>query len=358
MNVSSEPELCVQDSNEEVVLTQRSRPVNDRGLDRRKASHHTKGISIVVPLYNERENIRPLIASLLAVTHSLGVEWEIILVDDGSNDGSAKELAELASDKAGITVVELRRNTGQTAALMAGFDLAHHDVVVTLDGDLQNDPSDIPNLLAELEKGFDVVSGWRKHRFDDVFRRTLPSRVANWLISRISGVKLHDYGCTLKAYRRDVLDGVRLYGEMHRFIPIYARWKGARVCEIPVKHHPRKFGESKYGLNRIYKVMLDLLVVKFLMDYQTRPIHVFGAAGFICFGLAFVSGIFALYLRFWEGISFIQTPMPLLVVMAFITGMMCILLGLLAELLVRIYYEGNGHPAYDIRKSSRDGGMR
>lgn len=310
------------------------------------------GVSIVIPIHNERENVVPLLDQLREQLPLLNRPYEVLLIDDGSNDGTDVVLREYVDQLEAYEVITLRRNTGQTAALMAGFDHACFPVIVTLDGDLQNDPKDISSLLSKLDEGFDVVSGWRQVRHDDVFTRTLPSRMANWLISRISGVRLHDYGCTLKAYRREVLDGVRLYGEMHRFIPIYARWKGARVCEVLVTHHPRRFGRSKYGFNRIYKVLLDLLVVKFLMDFQTRPIHVFGAAGFICFGAAFLSGLFAVYLRFGEGISFIQTPMPLLVVMSFITGMMCILLGLLAELLVRIYYEGRGRPAYDIRAHS------
>ena len=234
---------------------------------------------------------------------------------------------------------------------MAGFDHANHPVVVTMDGDLQNDPSDIPILLSKLNEGYDVVSGWRKDRKDDSIKRNLPSRIANWFISRISGVHLHDYGCTLKAYRKEVLNGIRLYGEMHRFIPIYAKWMGAKVCEIPVQHHPRKFGQSKYGLKRIYKVILDIVLVKFLLDYNTRPIHVFGAFGVFCFGISFLSGVLAVYLKIVEDISFILTPLPLLVVMTFITGILCILLGLLAELLVRIYYESQNKTPYNVKNN-------
>lgn len=344
--------------NTPVIESARIRTSQAKGVvneNRRTLNKLELGVSIVIPIHNERENVVPLLNLLHEHLPLINRPYEVLLIDDGSNDGTDAVLREHVDLLEEYEVITLRRNTGQTAALMAGFDHARFPVIVTLDGDLQNDPKDIPSLLSKLDEGFDVVSGWRRVRHDDVLRRTLPSQMANWLISKISGVRLHDYGCTLKAYRREVLDGVRLYGEMHRFIPIYARWKGARVCEVLVTHHPRRFGRSKYGFNRIYKVLLDLLVVKFLMDFQTRPIHVFGAAGFMCFGVALLSGLFAVYLRFGEGISFIQTPMPLLVVMSFITGMMCILLGLLAELLVRIYYEGRGGPAYDIRaRSSAD----
>lgn len=327
--------------------------MNDKARERRQyAATERLPITVVIPMFNERENVRPLYEQLHPVLAGLGRRYEIIMVDDGSTDGTDAELRRLAGEDEAIKVISLRRNTGQTAALMAGFDHAQFDLIVTLDGDLQNDPADIPMLLDKLNEGYDVVSGWRQQRFDAPVRRKLPSRVANWLISHLSGVHLHDYGCTLKVYRREVLQGVRLYGEMHRFVPIYSRWKGARVCEVPVRHHPRRHGRSKYGLLRVYKVFLDLMVVKFLMDYQTRPIHVFGAAGLVCFALALLSGMFAVYLRAFEGISFIQTPMPLLVVMTFITGMICILLGLLAELLVRIYYESQGKRAYDVRNKS------
>jgi glycosyltransferase involved in cell wall biosynthesis len=306
-------------------------------------------VSIVVPILNERENVRPLYESVISAMEGSGRRFEMICIDDGSTDGTGVELDAIAAVDRRIKVVTFRRNYGQTAATMAGFDHAEGSIIVPIDGDLQNDPNDIPALLDQLAQGYDVVSGWRKNRQDHAIRRNLPSRVANALISRISGVYLHDYGCTLKAYRRDVLEGVRLYGEMHRFVPIYAKWRGGRVCEMPVHHHPRRFGRSKYGLGRISKVLLDLVLIKFLADYQTRPIHVFGGFGLICFAISFLSGLLAIYLRVVEHTSFILTPLPLLVVMTFITGVLCILLGLLAEILVRIYYESRGKPAYDVK---------
>jgi len=233
--------------------------------------------------------------------------------------------------------------------MMAGFDHAVYDVVVPMDGDLQNDPADIPLLLTELDKGYSVVSGWRKDRKDSMIKRNLPSRAANWLISKVSGVRLHDFGCTLKAYRKEVLEGVNLYGEMHRFVPIYASQHGGTVSEVVVRHNERKFGNSKYGIGRVLKVILDLLVVKFLSDFHSKPIYVFGGFGLICFAVAFLSGIFALYLRFVEGTSFISTPLPLLVVMTFVVGVLSVFLGLLAELLIRIYFESQGKRAYLVR---------
>lgn len=306
-------------------------------------------LSIVVPMLNERDNVRPLHDSVTAALAELGRPYELICVDDGSTDGTDVVLDEIAALDHRVKVIVLRRNCGQTAAMMAGFDHASGGIIVPMDADLQNDPRDIAILLRKLEEGYDVVSGWRKDRQDDPIRRNVPSRVANLLISRLSGVRLHDYGCTLKLYRRSVLEGVHLYGEMHRFVPIYASWLGGRVCEIPVRHYPRRSGQSKYGLSRVFKVVLDLIVVKFLSDYQTRPIHIFGAAGLCCIALSVLSGLLAVYLRLFERISFILTPLPLLVVMTFISGILCILLGLLAELLVRIYYESQGKPVYVIK---------
>ncbi len=305
-------------------------------------------VSIIVPLFNEERNVRPLYEAVVAAMEGCGRPFEMICVNDGSTDGTQAELDAIAADPR-IKVVTFRRNFGQTAATMAGIDHAGGPIIVPIDGDLQNDPADIPMLLARLEEGFDVVSGWRKDRQDHALRRTLPSRLANILISRISGVHLHDYGCTLKAYRRDILEGIRLYGEMHRFVPIYVSWRGGRVCEMPVRHHPRRFGRSKYGARRVAKVLLDLILIKFLADFHTRPIHVFGGFGLVCFAISLLAGLYAIYLRLFEHVSFIQTPLPLLVVMTFITGVLCILLGLLAEILVRIYYESQSKPAYDVK---------
>jgi glycosyltransferase involved in cell wall biosynthesis len=276
--------------------------------------------------------------------------WEVVFVDDGSSDKSLPALESLAEkDPAHVRVVELRRNFGQTAAIAAGIDHSAGDILVLMDADLQNDPDDIPLLLAKLEEGFDVCSGWRSDRKDAALRRNLVSRLANRLISAVSGVPLHDYGCTLKAYRREVISGVKLYGEMHRFVPIYASWMGARVSEIPVRHHPRKFGKSKYGLERVFKVVMDLLVVKFLSRYTQKPMYVFGGAGLASFGLAFFAAIYAVYLKLFAGTSFVQTPLPLLAVFSALTGIVCFLMGLLAEMLTRVYHESQGKTTYVVR---------
>jgi glycosyltransferase involved in cell wall biosynthesis len=306
-------------------------------------------ISVVIPIFNEEDNIVPLHAKLAMELPALGREFEVILVNDGSTDASAERLAEVARRDSRFKVVNLRKNFGQTAAMMAGIDHARGDTIVPMDGDLQNDPADIRRLLEKLEEGYEVVSGWRKDRQDGEFSRNLPSRIANRLISVISGVHLHDYGCSLKAYHRDVIKDVKLYGEMHRFIPIYASWHGARVTEIPVTHHPRVHGTSKYGLERVAKVVLDLIVVKFLSKYATKPIYVFGGFGLVSILISFLAAAYALYLKLFEHVSFILTPLPLLVVMAFITGVMSILMGLLAELVTRTWYESQGKSVYIVR---------
>jgi len=303
-------------------------------------------ISVTIPVYNENPNLRPLCESLVPVLESLGLPWEVLFVNDGSTDGSAAVLDALAREESRFKVLHFRRNAGQTAAMMAGFEHARGDIIVPMDSDLQNDPRDIPLLLEKLREGFDVCSGWRKDRHDHSFRRVFPSRIANWLISKVSGVHLHDYGCSLKAYRRDVIKGVRLYGEMHRFIPIYAYWLGAKVTEVPVRHHPRVAGKSAYGLERIFKVLLDLVVVKFLDRYAQKPMYVFGGFGLLNFLVSLAAGLWAIYLKVWAGISFIQTPLPLLVVMAAITGVMCVLLGLVAEMVTRTWHESHAKQTY------------
>jgi glycosyltransferase involved in cell wall biosynthesis len=315
------------------------------------AASHASGIevSVISPVYDEEASITALAEQIVAVMDSLGRPYEIILINDGSQDGSAERLAEAAQRFPTVTVLNLARNYGQTAAMMAGIDAASGAIIVPIDSDLQNDPRDIPLLLAELEKGYDVVSGWRKDRQDAPLRRNLPSKLANLLISWISGVHLHDYGCSLKAYRREVLQEVRLYGEMHRFIPIYASWEGGKVSELPVRHHPRTAGRSKYGLGRVLKVLLDIVVVKFLDRHMTKPIYVFGGFGLAFLALSMVSGIYALWLKLVEGVSFISTPLPLLVTLTFITGVMSFLMGLLAEMLVRTYYESQGKKTYVVR---------
>jgi glycosyltransferase involved in cell wall biosynthesis len=274
----------------------------------------------------------------------------VIAVNDGSQDGSLEVLRQRAKLHAWIKIVSFRRNCGQTAAIQAGIDYASGDIIITIDADLQNDPGDIPRLLEKLAEGYDVVSGWRKDRQDSTIRRNLVSRIANRIISRISGVPLHDYGCTLKAYRSDVVKQVRLYGEMHRFIPIYATWLGARVTELPVNHHPRKFGKSNYGLERIVKVILDLLVVKFLDRYYIKPIYVFGGVGIMCILASFMVVAVMLWLKYFENVSMILTPLPMLAGTAFILGFICILLGLIAEMLVRTYFESQDRRAYYVRE--------
>lgn len=308
-----------------------------------------ESISVIVPVYNEKGNIEPLCRSLTDVLGTLNLRYEIILVNDGSTDGSLAEMRSAIDEFPRIKAIDLRRNYGQTAALMAGIDHATGEVIIPIDADLQNDPADIPKMIAKLREGYDVVSGWRKTRHDSAIRRNLVSRLANRLISLISGVHLHDYGCTLKAYRVDVIKGHRLYGEMHRFIPIYATWMGARVCEIPVRHHARKIGKSKYGLERVFKVILDLIVVKFLDRYFVKPIYLFGGFGIIALIMSGVFVAFMLYWKFAEGVSMIQTPMPVLAAVTFLIGAVSILMGLLAEILVRIYFESQQRPAYSVR---------
>jgi dolichol-phosphate mannosyltransferase len=308
-------------------------------------------ISIVIPVYNEEDNVSVLYEKLRDVLSGLASNSEIIFINDGSSDGTESALERVAALDPAVKVINFRRNHGQTAALVAGFDHASGEVVIPMDGDLQNDPKDIPHLIAKLNEGYSVVSGWRKERKDSMVRRTIPSRVANWLISRIFDLPLHDYGCTLKAYRREVLKDVKLYGEMHRFIPIYATWNGAKVTEIPVNHFPRTKGTSKYGLGRVIKVILDIIVVKFLEDYNTKPIYIFGMAALVFLAISLLCGLLAIYLRIFEGVSFISTPLPLLVAMSFIIGVSVILQGLIAELLIRVYFEGQNKPIYFIRST-------
>lgn len=308
-------------------------------------------VSVIVPIFNEEENIPLITDALTAPLDRLAAPYEIILVDDGSSDGSAQKLDAAALKFPQVKVIHLRRNVGQTAALMAGIDNSIGSIIVTIDADLQNDPADIPRLLAELEeKGADVVSGWRQDRQDAAIRRNFVSRIANGLISRVSGLKLHDYGCTLKAYRREVLQGMRLYGEMHRFVPIYASWMGAKVVEIPVRHSARRFGRSKYGLERAGKVLLDLLVVKFFSSYLVKPIYVFGGFGILSIlGGAFTVAI-ALWLKFFEHTSLIQTPLPVMAAMLVMIGCMSVMMGLLAEIMVRTYFESQGRTHYSVKK--------
>lgn len=308
-------------------------------------------LSLVIPVHNEEESLLLLQEAIHAALRPLEHPWEIVYVDDGSKDRSLVVLEGLAAADPGHTrVVELRRNFGQTAAIAAGIDHAVGDVIVLLDADLQNDPADIPMLLQKLEEGYDVVSGWRYDRQDRFITRTLPSRIANGIISRVTGVHLHDYGCTLKAYRREVITGFRLYGEMHRFIPAYAGSVGARIIEVPVRHHARKYGRTKYGLERTVKVVLDLFTVKFLISYSAKPIYLFGGTGIALMGGSGLMLLFLLVRRLWIGTSVFDSPLFIVGIMLLILGVQSILMGLIAELLVRTYHESQRKPTYTVKR--------
>jgi len=308
-------------------------------------------LSLIVPVYNEEENLPLLMDAICNALEPLRKDWEVIFVDDGSRDGGLQVLEHLVEkNPEHVRVVVFRRNFGQTAAIEAGIDHAQGETIVLLDADLQNDPADIPILLAKLDEGYDLVSGWRKDRKDNRLTRTIPSNMANGLISWVTGVHLHDYGCTLKAYRREALKGFHLYGEMHRFIPVFAHSVGARITELPVHHHARKFGKAKYGLERTFKVVLDLFTVKFLLDYSHKPMRLFGGTGML---LILSSGILLAYMsirKLIEGISILGSPLFQLGVMFFILGFQSILMGLIAELLARTYHESQKKPTYTIRK--------
>ncbi len=307
-------------------------------------------LSLIVPVYNEQENLPLLFNAVYQTMNSLGKTWEIIFVDDGSRDQSLSILAAHAEkDPEHVRVLSFRRNFGQTAAIAAGLDYSQGDIIVLLDADMQNDPADIPMLLEKLDEGYDLVSGWRKQRKDNAVTRNFPSMMANMLISRVTGVELHDYGCTLKAYRRPVLEGFRLYGEMHRFIPVFAHSVGARITEVVVNHHPRRFGKTKYGLERTVKVILDLFTVKFLVSFSSKPIYLFGGAGL---GLVVISTLLMIYL-FFRRIFFLVgvtgSPLFQTSMMFFILGFQSMLMGLIAELLVRTYHESQRKPTYTVR---------
>jgi glycosyltransferase involved in cell wall biosynthesis len=321
------------------VLTPWVAPVTQSSLD----------LSIIVPLFNEEESLVLLYDQLIAALSRLGKSFEIIFVNDGSSDGSFAVLCRLAEADPKVKVINFRRNFGQTAAMSAGFDYARGEVIIPMDADLQNDPVDIPVLLAKLDEGYDVASGWRKDRQDKEVVRVLTSRLANWLISRFTGFKLHDSGCSLKAYRAEVLHGTRLYGEMHRFIPALASLMGARICEVPVTHHPREFGKSKYGFKRILKVALDLITVKFLADFSTKPLYMFGGLGVGLFGLAVLAGAETIWERVARGVYVHNNPVILIAVFLGTLGVNFIVMGLLAELIIRTYHESQGKPIYHIR---------
>lgn len=307
-------------------------------------------LSVVVPVYNEEESIPLLYQRLTVELESLGLPYEIIAVDDGSRDRSFDLLRDLARRDRRLRVVRFRRNFGQTAAFSAGFDRARGDVVVTIDADLQNDPADIAALLTKIEEGYDVVSGWRERRHDPFLNRRLPSMIANRLISWATGVHLHDYGCSLKAYRRDVVRGIRLYGELHRFIPAIASWQGVAVTELPVRHAPRRFGTSKYGINRTLRVLLDLVTVRFLLSYGTRPMQIFGLLGILAGGAGLAIGAYLTWIKLAYGAAIADRPLLLLAVLLIVLGVQFISLGLIGELVVRTYYETQAKPIYVVRE--------
>ncbi len=307
-------------------------------------------VSIVVPIYNEVESIPQLYARLTAELAQLGVTYEIIAVDDGSRDGSYALLSELASHDVRLRVVRFRRNFGQTAAFSAGFDRARGQVVVTIDADLQNDPADIGALLARIDEGYDVVSGWRERRHDAFINRRLPSMIANRLISWATGVHLHDYGCSLKAYRTEVVRGIKLYGELHRFIPAIASWQGVAVAELPVRHAARQYGTSKYGISRTLRVLLDLLTVRFLLSYATRPMQVFGLFGFLSMVAGGIIGVYLTWIKFALGAEIADRPLLLMAILLIILGIQFLSIGLLGELMVRTYFETQSKPIYVVRE--------
>jgi len=306
-------------------------------------------ISIVVPIYNEQDNVNALYSAITEAMLRMECGYELIMVDDGSSDGSYALLARLAKEDPCLKLIRFRRNFGQTAAMAAGFDVARGSIIIPMDGDLQNDPADIPRLVDKIHEGFDVVSGWRRDRKDTFITRKIPSMLANSLISRLTGVHLHDYGCTLKAYRREVLDGINLYGEMHRFVPALASQVGAKVTELPVNHYPRLHGVSKYGISRTLRVILDLMTVKFLLAYSTKPIQLFGKWGVYTIMLGILTGTMTVYMKLFEHLSMNRNPLLILTLFLLFMGIQFIVMGLLGELNARTYFESQGKPIYVVR---------
>ncbi|RYC67693.1 glycosyltransferase family 2 protein [Spirosoma sordidisoli] len=306
-------------------------------------------LSVIVPIYNESKSIPILFDTLESAIGQY--DYEIIAVNDGSKDDSLDQLRAVCTRNPRVKAINFKRNFGQTAAINAGIQHASGEVIVLIDSDLENDPNDIPNLIARLDEGYDVVSGWRQNRWKNEFlTRKLPSMTANKLISSISGVRLHDYGCTLKAYRREVIKDVTLYGQMHRFIPVYCAWQGGRVTEQPVNYQPRRFGKSNYGIFRTYKVLLDLVLIKFLEKYMQRPIHFFGGAGILAFLVAFVATLLATYFKITGEKDLVETPLPTIASMFFIVGIQLILMGVMAEILMRTYYESQHKTTYTVKE--------
>jgi glycosyltransferase involved in cell wall biosynthesis len=313
-------------------------------------------LSIVVPLYNEEGSLKLLVEQLLAAVRPLAVPFELVLVDDGSRDGTASALGQLAHQVPELVAVLLRRNYGQSAAMAAGFDASRGAVIVTLDGDLQNDPADIPLLLEQIEQGYDLVSGWRHQRQDASLSRLLPSHLANRLIGRVTGVRLHDYGCSLKAYRREVVEDLNLYGELHRFLPALAFIEGARISEVQVGHHPRRFGQSNYGIDRTFRVLMDLLTVWFMKRFLTRPMHVFGLAGVLAMGAGLAVTLWLVGEKLLLGTDIGDRPLLLAAVISLLAGVQLFCFGLLAELQMRTYHESQGRPIYRVRATLRGSG--
>jgi dolichol-phosphate mannosyltransferase len=316
----------------------------------RASAEGIPSVSVVVPVMNEVESLPQLIEAIANTMSASQLSYEIIVVDDGSTDGSAELLRQQARTRTDLKAVLLRRNYGQTAAMAAGFNYACGKAIVTLDGDLQNDPADIPLLLAKLAEGYDLVSGWRQQRQDAALTRLLPSKMANWLIGRITGVKLHDYGCSLKAYRSELVADMHLYGELHRFLPALAYIEGARITELPVRHHARRYGRSKYGLWRTFRVLMDLLTISFMKRFLTRPMHVFGLFGLLSMVLGTLLGLYLTFLKLVEGQLIGNRPLLILAVLLFVTGLQLFCFGLLAELLMRTYHESQGRPIYRVRE--------
>jgi glycosyltransferase involved in cell wall biosynthesis len=306
-------------------------------------------LSVVVPLFNEQESLAPLVERILSHVRPLGLSFELVLVDDGSRDRTPELLGQLAATVPELVAVRLRRNYGQTAAMAAGFDASCGEVIVTLDGDLQNDPADIPLLLEKLNEGFDLVSGWRHRRQDAALSRLLPSLLANRLIARVTGVKLHDYGCSLKAYRREVIDDLNLYGELHRFLPALAFIEGARITEVQVTHHPRRYGKSNYGIDRTFRVLMDLLTVWFMKRFLTRPMYVFGSGGLMAMGAGLLVALWLVGEKLLIGTNIGDRPLLLMALICFLTGVQLFCFGLLAEIQMRTYHESQGRPIYRVR---------
>lgn len=307
-------------------------------------------LSVVIPVYNEKQNISYLYENLNSVLPGIGRKYEVILIDDGSMDGTFKELLSIHEQNDNYKIIRFRKNFGQTPAMSAGFDYANGEVIITLDADLQNDPKDIPALLEKIDEGYDVVSGWRINRQDKAISRKLPSKIANWLIARLTGIKIHDYGCTLKAYRSDVVKNIELYGEMHRYIPAVASWMGISVAEVPVHHHSRKFGKSKYGISRTIRVILDIITLKYLLSYSQKPIQIFGLIGLITGLIGCIVTIYLIIMRLFFNVPLSSRPLFTLSIFMIFIGLQLITMGILGELIMRTYHEASGKPTYAIRE--------